>query len=60
MTDGFDGSFSGAYYLSALFSHNDDNDFLELPEETQQFLLKKGADSEEALHRQLEELKMKE
>ncbi|HEX3018632.1 MAG TPA: hypothetical protein VHP31_12380 [Caproicibacter sp.] len=39
---------------------NDQDDFLALPDDTQQLLLKKGADSDESLHRQLEEFRMKE
>ena len=35
-------------------------DFLKLPEETQQALLKRGSDSEEELRRQMDELSLRE
>ena len=37
-----------------------DRQFLSLPEETQQLLLKKGSDSPEEMAKQIEMLKMKE
>lgn len=58
MLDGFIGIFPGFLYLPSFF--NDRDDFLSFPDETQQLLLKKGADSDEALHRQIEEFKLKE
>lgn len=37
-----------------------DRDFLSLPEETQQLLLKRGSDSSEEMEKQIENLRKKE
>lgn len=50
-------------YLPAFALQNSDDldsDFLKLPDETQQLLLRQGADSEEGLRRRLTELKERE
>lgn len=47
-------------FLYPSSSDSDEHDFLALPDEAQKFLLKKGSDSDEELHRQLETFKLKE
>lgn len=47
-------------FLYPPMSYNEEDDFLAFPEETQQLLLKKGADSAEALHQEMELLRRKE
>jgi hypothetical protein len=59
MMDGFFGNIPG--YLPVFAMQNKtDTDFLKLPEETQQDLLKRGADSGEELRRRMDELSLKE
>lgn len=59
MSNGFFGNYPG-YLPVFMLKDTTEDDFLSLPEETQQFLLKRGGDSGEELRRRLNELSLRE
>lgn len=56
----YPGGYMPVFPLFALEDDLTDREFLSLPEETQQFLLKKGADSDDDMAKQIKILREKE